>query len=69
MEKQLMNAKELAEITGLKLARIYDLTRRRKIPFILIGDRQYRYSAKEIERFIEAGGNRDERQNEGERHV
>ena len=48
MSKRLLNAKELARETGLKLSRIYFLTREGKIPFVLIGDRQYRYPESRI---------------------
>jgi len=46
MSKQLLTAKEVSEITGLKPARIYELTRKRQIPFVLIGERQYLYPEK-----------------------
>src|SRR5687767_4189018 len=43
MKKQLLKASEVAAVTGLSVDRIYELTRKRQIPFILVGDRQYRY--------------------------
>lgn len=48
MSKQLLTAKEVSEITGLKPARIYELTRKQQIPFVLIGERQYKYPARRI---------------------
>jgi len=41
----------------LKPARIYELTREKKIPFVQIGERQYRYSEAALISWIEKGGN------------
>ena len=43
MSKRLMTAKEVAKETGLKLSRVYQLSREGKIPMVVIGDRQYVY--------------------------
>lgn len=57
MTNKLLTVKEVGEILDLKPARIYELTRERKIPFVQIGERQYRYSQMAIENWIERGGN------------
>ncbi len=48
MSKRLLNAKELANETGLKLSRIYQLSREGKIPLVIIGERQYAYPESRI---------------------
>ena len=60
MEK-LKTAKEISEKLNLKPARIWELTRERKIPFVQIGERQYRYSETALMKWIESGGNQDKR--------
>lgn len=57
MTQKLLTVKEVSEILDLKPARIYELTRERKIPFVQIGDRQYRYSEQALTNWIEQGGN------------
>ncbi|MDQ3635427.1 MAG: helix-turn-helix domain-containing protein [Acidobacteriota bacterium] len=56
--EKLLKATDVSEILDLKPARIYELTRQRKIPFVQIGERQYRYDPSAIEQFIANGGNR-----------
>jgi len=57
MTRKLLTVLEVAEILDLKPARIYELTRERKIPFVQIGERQYRYSETALTNWIENGGN------------
>ncbi len=57
MTQKLLTVKEVSQILDLKPARIYELTRERKIPFVQIGDRQYRYSETALTNWIENGGN------------
>ena len=57
MTQKLLTVKEVGEILDLKPARIYELTRERKIPFVQIGERQYRYSETALTNWIENGGN------------
>ena len=57
MTNKLLTVKEVGEILDLKPARIYELTRERKIPFVQIGERQYRYSETALMIWIENGGN------------
>ncbi|MDQ3633898.1 MAG: helix-turn-helix domain-containing protein [Acidobacteriota bacterium] len=59
MEQKLKTAKWVSELLGVKTARIYELCREDKnFPFILIGQRQYRFSESALMRWIEGGGNR-----------
>ncbi len=58
MTNKLLTVKEVGEILDLKPARIYELTREKKIPFVQIGERQYRYSETALANWIEKGGNR-----------
>ena len=57
MTQKLLTVKEVSEILDLKPARIYELTREKKIPFVQIGERQYRYSETALTNWIENGGN------------
>ncbi len=57
MTQKLLTVKEVSEILDLKPARIYELTRERKIPFVQIGERQYRYSETALTNWIDNGGN------------
>ena len=60
MTQKLLTVNEVSEILDLKPARIYELTRQKKIPFVQIGERQYRYSEPAILNWIENGGNQKE---------
>ena len=57
MTNKLLTVREVSEILDLKPARIYELTREKKIPFVQIGERQYRYSEAALISWIEKGGN------------
>ena len=59
MSKQLLTAKEVSEITGLSTARIYELSRRKLIPVITAGDRQYLYPARRIENWCLYGNDQE----------
>lgn len=58
MTQKLLTVKEVSEILDLKPARIYELMRERRLPFVKIGERQYRYSEMALLNWIEQGGNR-----------
>lgn len=65
MTQKLLTVKEVSEILDIKPARVYELTRERKIPFVQIGERQYRYSETALMNWIENGGNQqDQKENE-----
>jgi|GEM_PF-3261817 len=59
MSQKLLTVKEVSEILDLKPARVYELTRQHKIPFVQIGERQYRYHEPAIWDWIEHGGNKE----------
>jgi len=59
MTQKLLTVKEVGEILDLKPARIYELTREKKIPFVQIGERQYRYSETALLSWIERGGKQE----------
>jgi excisionase family DNA binding protein len=56
MTTKLLKAEKVAEILDVSKQRIYELTRERQIPFIQLGERQYRYSETAILNWIENGG-------------
>jgi excisionase family DNA binding protein len=59
MTQKLLTVLEVSEILDLKPARIYELTREKKLPFVKIGERQYRYSEMALTNWIEQGGNQE----------
>ncbi len=65
MDKQILLAKELAEELRVDTQRVYEMCRTKSIPFILLGQRQYRFSKEAIEKWLTEGGN----QNGGENNV
>lgn len=59
MTQKLLTVKEVSEILDLKPARVYELTRQNKLPYVQIGERQYRYSESALLDWIEKGGNKE----------
>lgn len=57
MTERLLKVDDVGEFLDLKPARIYELCRQKSIPFILIGQRQYRFSKFALMEWIENGGN------------
>ncbi len=57
MTEKLLKVDEVSEFLDLKPARIYELCREKRLPFILIGQRQYRFSKTALQNWIENGGN------------
>jgi excisionase family DNA binding protein len=55
MTQKLLTVREVSEFLDLKPARIYDLCRQKSIPFILIGQRQYRFSETVLTNWLENG--------------
>jgi len=65
MVTKLLTVTEVAETLGLKPARVYELSREGKLPFLVkIGDRQYRYHALGMQNWLLSGGNIDQQVNE-----
>jgi excisionase family DNA binding protein len=56
--EKLLTANDVSEVLQIDLQRVYSLTRKKLLPTVRLGDRQYRYDPSAIERFIENGGNR-----------
>ena len=63
MTDKLLKVNDVAELLDLKPARIYELCREKQLPFILIGQRQYRFSKAALEKWIENGGNQTDEVN------
>ena len=57
MTEKLLKVNDVGELLDLKPARIYELCREKSIPFILIGQRQYRFSRTALQNWIDNGGN------------
>lgn len=60
MDKQVLVASEVADILRIEKQRVYELVRTNQIPFIRLGERQYRFSAQAIEKFLSEGGTKME---------
>lgn len=59
MVEKLLKVTEVAELLDVKNARVYELCREdENFPFILIGQRQYRFKKTALDNWIERGGNR-----------
>lgn len=56
MEHQVLVADEVAKMLRVDRQRVYELVRRNAIPVIRLGERQYRFDAESIRRWIEGGG-------------
>ncbi len=53
---QILTAQEVAQILGVNVQRVYELTRQREsngLPVIVLGERQYRYSREAILKWME----------------
>ncbi len=60
MNKQILIVDEVAEVLRVDKQRVYELVRTNQIPFIRLGERQYRFSAQAIEEFLNSGGTQKE---------
>ena len=56
MDKQVLVADEVAEILRVDRQRVYELVRQNAIPVIRLGERQYRFDAEAIRRWMTRGG-------------
>ena len=56
MTPRLFKADKVAEILDVSIQRVYELTRERRIPFIQLGERQYRYSEAALAAWLNDGG-------------
>ncbi len=57
MSNEILVAQEAAEMLRVSTQRLYELSRTRQIPVIVLGQRQFRYSKQAIEKWLESGGN------------
>ena len=60
-EKEILKAHEVAQILRVETQRVWELCRNRSIPFILLGNRQYRFSRSAIMKWIANGGNQHQK--------
>jgi excisionase family DNA binding protein len=56
MEQSILIADEVAEILRVDRQRVYELVRSNSIPFIKLGERQYRFSRPAIENWLGLNG-------------
>jgi excisionase family DNA binding protein len=56
MNKQILVAEEVAELLRVDKQRVYELVRTHQIPVIRLGERQYRFSAQAIFRWLQLDG-------------
>lgn len=56
MERKILVANEVAEMLRVDRQRVYELARRNVIPVIRLGERQYRFDAEAISKWMERGG-------------
>ncbi len=66
MSEKLLKVNDVGELLDLKPARIYELCREKSIPFILIGQRQYRFSQTALQNWVENGGSRQSEANDND---
>ncbi len=57
--EKLLTATEVSKVLQIDLQRVYELTRRKLLPCVRLGERQLRFSPQAIERFIADGGNQE----------
>lgn len=67
MTQKLLTVKEVSEILDVKPARVYMMTREKIIPFVKLGERQYRYSEMALTNWIEQGGSQQSEVNRDEK--
>lgn len=63
---QILVADEVAEWLKIDKQRVYELVRTNQIPFIRLGERQYRFSRLAIENFLNGGGTSKGGDNDGQ---
>lgn len=61
MDNKLLMADEVASLLRVDKQRIYELVRTHQIPFIRLGERQYRFSEHAVSEWLLAGGSAKER--------
>ena len=66
MDKQILVADEVAEILRVNRQRVYELVRTDQIPVIRLGERQYRFSAQAIYKWLGVDGRREVEEKESQ---
>lgn len=61
MSRKILIADEVAELLRIDRQRVYELVRTDTIPVIRIGQRQYRFDFDAIQKWIEDGGSKEEK--------
>lgn len=56
MNKQILIAEEISAWLRIDKQRVYELVRTEQIPFIRLGERQYRFSFEAITKWLNEGG-------------
>ena len=56
MDRRILLADEVADLLRIDKQRVYELVRTKKIPFIKLGERQYRFSVDAVSKWLENGG-------------
>lgn len=56
MEREILVAEEVAALLRVDRQRVYELVRKRSIPVIRLGERQYRFDAEAIREWMARGG-------------
>ncbi len=56
MGQQILIADEVAEMLRVDRQRVYELVRTHAIPVIRVGERQYRFDAEAVSKWMERGG-------------
>lgn len=69
MERQILVADEVAELLRVDRQRVYELVRRKAIPVIRLGERQYRFDAEAIRQWMTRGGSAAGGTGNGERQM
>ncbi len=64
--EKLLTTQEVAQRFGIKDQRVWQLVREKKLPTVVLGERQYRFSPRAIEKFIADGGNQEMEEKENE---
>jgi excisionase family DNA binding protein len=52
----LITAREASQMLGIRLARLYELTRQRLIPSVRMGEKAIRFDETALKEFIQRGG-------------
>ena len=56
MQREILVAEEVADLLRVDKQRVYELVRTKQIPVIRLGERQYRFSAEAVQRWLMEGG-------------